>query len=202
MWRRHRPFIVLLLVFVIGAAVYQMLFPFMEGVDEDLHFNYVNLLRNENRLPDRQTVLSDTMRQESGQPPLTYWVAAHVLDLLRLPRYSNDVRIDLQALRNSWSYPHTAANIWETKRDSAHRNVDYHEAAPQAMTHPEIVTLDQAARLPSVLYAILAVLGCYAVAREVFSRSEWVIVATALFMFMPQFMSLTALLTNDISGIA
>src|SRR5258708_3248832 len=102
MWRRHRPFIVLLLVFVIGAAVYQILFPFMEGVDEDLHFNYVNLLRNENRLPDRQTVLSDTMRQESGQPPLTYWVAARVLDLLHLPRYTDDARLDLQTLRNPW----------------------------------------------------------------------------------------------------
>src|SRR5258708_17396371 len=129
------------------------------------------------------------MGRESGHSPVTYWVAARVLDLLRLPRYTDDVRIDLQALRNSWSYPHTEANIWETQRYSDNRNVYYHEAAAQALSHPEIIALDQAARLPSVLYAILAVIGCYGAAREVFGRTEWVIVATTLFMFMPQFIS-------------
>ena len=199
--RRHWHFLIILLVFSGGVAVYQALHPFMEGVDEDLHFNYVNFMRNENRLPDRLTFASNTMRQESGQPPLTYWVAARFLDLLNLPHYTDDVRVDLQALRNSWSYPRSDITP-ETRRRSDNHNVYYHEATAQALSHPEIIDLDRAARVTSLLFGVFAVIGCYGAAREVFARTEWVIVACALFALMPQFMYMNALLTNDISSTA
>ncbi|MEP7285733.1 MAG: glycosyltransferase family 39 protein [Chloroflexota bacterium] len=198
---RSLRFWLLLGLFVAGALLHQAVHPVMEGLDEALHYNYVTLLRTENHLPDRATRDYNSTRQESGQPPLTYWVAARFLDLLNLPATDSDVRTDLRQALNPWSFPRIGIQPGTIRRNDNH-NLYYHGVAEQAIARKDIVQSDLAARLPSVIFGMLAVIGAYGASREIFRRTEWALVATALFALMPQMVYMNAILTNDISGTA
>src|SRR5688572_16982734 len=78
----------------------------MEGSDESIHSTYIELLRHENRLPSRLDVRQSSTRQESGQPPLTYWIAARIADGLRLPSTDDGALLEhLNSIRNTWLTP-------------------------------------------------------------------------------------------------
>jgi len=192
----HRRFVVLLALFVIAVLIHQMTLPTLEGSDETLHLNYVNLLRNENRLPDRATYLTNSTWQESGQPPLGYWVAAQFLRLFNLPNLPDDLLQRLTPVSNHWFTPPDRWNY----RDNF--NLFYHGPDERAFGHPEVVINNRVARLPSLLFGSLAVIGAYGAAREVFRRNSWALVATAIFAFTPQMVAISASVTNDVSSTA
>src|SRR5688572_11559572 len=88
---RHRFYlIVILLMFAVGVLLHQLTLPILEGNDETLHYNYVLWLRLYKVLPDRTTRTTNMVRQETGQAPLVYWVAATVLDFLNAPLETKD----------------------------------------------------------------------------------------------------------------
>ncbi|MCC7450347.1 MAG: glycosyltransferase family 39 protein [Anaerolineae bacterium] len=192
----HRRLLVLLALFVIAVLIHQMTLPTLEGSDETLHLNYVNLLRNENRLPDRATYLTNSTWQESGQPPLGYWVAAQFLRLFNLPNLPDDLLQRLTPVSNHWFTPPDRWNY----RDNF--NLFYHGLDERAFGHPEVVINNRVARLPSLLFGSLAVIGAYGAAREVFRRNNWALVATAIFAFTPQMVAISASVTNDVSSTA
>ncbi len=192
----HRRFLVLLALFVVAALIHQMALPTLEGSDETLHLNYVNLLRNENRLPDRATFATNSTWQESGQPPLGYWAAAQFLRLFNLPDLPDDLLSRLTPVRNWWFTPPDRWNY----RDNF--NLYYHGPDEQAFGHPEVVINNRVARLPALLFGVLAVIGAYGAAREVFRRGSWALVATAIFAFTPQMVAISASVTNDVSSTA
>lgn len=194
---KNRRFLLLLLVFAVGVVAQGWTLPVMEGSDESVHTTYIELLRRENRLPDRATFHNNSTRQESGQPPLTYWLAAQVANTLRLPSTDPDeIYAHLQAIRNTWLTPPDAWN----RRDNLNHYL--HGRDESAFAQPDIVATDRVLRLTSLVYGLLAVIGAYGAAREVFTRESWALTATAVFAFMPTFIQVSAYVNNDISAIA
>lgn len=197
----HRRFIVLLALFVAGVLAQGLALPAMEGSDESIHSTYTELMRRGFQLPDRATFRTNATRQESGQPPLTYWLAAQGANALQLPSRDPDALLaHLNSIRNSWLTPPDAWN----RRD----NLNHYLHGPNeiAFGAPDVVTTDRALRLTSLIYGILAVIGAYGVSREVFRRvvhhEAWALTATAIFAFMPTLIHINAYLTNDAPSVA
>jgi len=195
--RQHRPFLLLLVVFAAGVLAQGWAMPVMEGSDESVHTTYIELLRRDNRLPDRASFHENSTRQESGQPPLTYWLAAQVANALRLPSTDPDeIYAHLQSIRNTWLTPPDAWN----RRDNLNHYL--HGRDESAFEQPDVVAANRVLRLTSLFYGLLAVIGAYGAANEVFARRSWALTATAVFAFMPTMMHVASYVTNDISSIA
>ncbi len=182
---------------MIGALARQVMLPVMEGSDEHLHFNYVEWLITENRLPERANYRTNSTVQESGQPPLAYWLYSLPLRLLNIPTVDGlDVLAHLQDVKNRWLNPPDPQN----RTDNL--NSYYHGPNEQVFGRPDIVMIDQVMRLFSIVFGVVAVIGAYGSAREIFARESWALVATGLFAFMPTMIALTAYVNNDIAVIA
>ncbi|WP_119065379.1 glycosyltransferase family 39 protein [Aggregatilinea lenta] len=188
--------VILLALFAVGVIVHQSALPVMEGNDEVLHTNYLIWLRANGTLPDRTGYLTNSTRQESGQPPLAYWVAARCLDLLDLPRPNIDLLTELSPVRNRWFTP---PDRWN-RRDNF--NQYFHGPGEAAFDNPDIVHINRAARWLSLAYGLIAVAGMYRLAREFFRRERWALLATAFFAFMPQMLYMCAMFSNDSSATA
>ncbi len=195
MIRRHRCFLLLLVLFISAALVYQVNLPVLEGNDETHHYNYINWLRTHHTLPDRADPTSSGIVQESGQPPLAYWLTAVWLDLLNMPRQPGDVWHAADA-RNPWS------PVAERRRPTDNINLFVHGANEAAFGHPDIVSSVRAARLVSLAFLIIMVIGAYGAAREVFERESWALVAAALCAFVPLVIYTGVYITNDVGGMA
>jgi 4-amino-4-deoxy-L-arabinose transferase-like glycosyltransferase len=184
-------------MFVMGVLVQQTLLPIMEGYDETLHFGYVRYLRATGALPDRRQATTNITSQESSQPPLAYWVAASIMDLLGLP--CDDAKTpSFLSLRNKWFSPPNEHRI----RDNM--NVYFHGPGEQLTTQaaPDTVSGDRWARLVSLLWGIIAVIAAYNAANEFFRERRWATVATALFALTPQMIQLSAYVSNDVTATA
>jgi 4-amino-4-deoxy-L-arabinose transferase-like glycosyltransferase len=188
--------LILLALFAVGVMAHQTALPVMEGNDEVLHTNYVIWLRAHGTLPDRTGYLTNSTRQESGQPPLTYWVAARFMDLLDLPSPDIDLLSELSPARNRWFTP---PDRWN-RRDNF--NQYFHGPGEKAFDNPDVVKMDRAGRWLSLVYGLVAVAGMYGLAREFFRRERWALLATAFFAFMPQMLYMCAMFSNDASATA
>ena len=187
----HGRFFLILLLFTIAATVQAFKFPPMEGSDEPLHITYVLTLREEGRLPDRITYLENCTRQQSGQPPLTYWLAAVLLDLTNTLPIKCDEVFDY--------YFNQTNNRWLLTPDPLRRednNTNFlpntHLAAPDGLP-AALYTV----RMISVAFGTVAVIGAYLAAGEVFQSAAWRLTATAIFAFTPTFVHLSAYFSND-----
>ncbi len=194
--RQHRPLFVILILFAVAVLAQQAVLPLFEGSDEPLHYAYIEHLRATGSLPDRDERLSSATRQESGQPPLTYIVGALLADTFRLPALPDLMPQTRDALvgktRNPWNTP---GNIWN--------RVDNHNYYyNSANADPEIARAMYSLRLTSLVYGIIAIIGAYGAASEIFDRREWVIVSTVLFAFMPTFVHSAAYINNDVNSTA
>jgi hypothetical protein len=189
-------FLLLLSVFAVAVLLQQALLPVMEGGDEYLHYGYVQFLLSQNRLPERENYLTNTTRQQSGQPPLAYWTASLLLRLLNVSMSDEDMSQRLEQYKNPWYSP---ANRWN-RMDN--RNLLFHGGGQQAIETPAIERATRIMRLPGLVFGVLAVVAAYLAAREVFSSEKWVLVATACFAFTPQLVHLSAFLNTDIPMIA
>ena len=193
----HWRLILLLLLVAVGAAVQQNVLPLMEGTDEPLHTAYAEFLRQENRLPERATYMTNPTRQESGQPPLAYWLASLLPRALNLPIVPPEsIHPYLETVKNRWFTP---PDLWN-RFDNL--NVYLHGDGPQALHDPDVLAVLRALRWSSVGWGLLAVLGAYLAAWEVFRQRRWALVTAAIFAFFPTFMHLTSAFTNDIGAVA
>jgi len=196
MIRQHRRLLLLLALFTVTALVYQINLPVLEGNDETHHFNYINWLRTQRTLPDRVDPTSSGAMQESGQPPLAYWITAVFLDVLNVPRQSGDVMKLAADARNPWS---PVAERW---RPTDNINLFLHGDNESAFGHPDIVSGVRAARLVSLAFLIIMVIGAYGAAREVFARESWALVTAAICGFVPLVIYTGVYITNDVGGMA
>lgn len=194
---KHRRFLLLLGLYIIGVLVHGATLPVMEGSDEPIHYTYVELVRTDHRLPDRTNVRQNSTRQESGQPPLTYWLAAQTANLLNLPSPGDDEALaHMYTVRNEWITPPNPLN----RRDNMNHYL--HGRGESAFGNPDIVTAIRALRLTSLVWGVIAVVGAYGAAREVFRREGWALTATAAYAFMPTFLQISSYFNNDISAVA
>ena len=195
--RQHRAFLALVLLFTIGVLLEQITLPVMEGGDEYLHYSYVQYLLRENQLPDRTTFLTNSMQQQSGQPPLVYWTAAMLMRLANLPA-DDDNAMWARSLdfRNPWYAPPDQWNRTDN------RNLFFHGGGEQAFETATIEQIDRVIRLTGLIFGLLAVIGAYGAAVEVFGRGRWAITATAIFAFTPQMIHVSSFTNTDSGMIA
>ncbi|MBA3874382.1 MAG: glycosyltransferase family 39 protein, partial [Anaerolineae bacterium] len=188
----------LLLLFALAVLLGQYSTPVMEGMDEPVHYNYVEYLRAENHLPDRTTYLTNSTRQASGQPPLVYWLTGLPLRLLNPAFEDGQALLDnlYHVVRNHWVVPNMDTS---NRRDNL--NLYYHGRDEQAFENPLVVYKVHIMRLVSLALAVIAVAGAYAASREVFPNSAWALVSTALFAFTPTMIEAGSTVTNDIGAI-
>ncbi len=176
----------LIALFVAGAWVQGRALPPREGGAEWLQLNFAALLRPERRLPTRATFLENPTRQQSGQPPLTYAVAA--LALPTAPYDRAQLAVEIERYSNNWFAPPNKYN----RRDN--NNVFY--PGNPALT-PTIVAANRGARWVAPLWGVIAVLACYGAAWEVFRDRRWALATTAFFAFTPTMLHVNSFLTTD-----
>ncbi|NDJ61280.1 MAG: glycosyltransferase family 39 protein, partial [Chloroflexi bacterium] len=196
--REHGRFFLLLIVFIAGSLVHARSLAAMEGSDEPLHFNYALHLYTHNQLPDRDTYRTNSTRQASGQPPLAYWITAQILRLIDAPHFDGDaVWTHTQVtVRNRWYWPH------DPVRRGDNQNVYLHGRDEIAFAWPELVAALRAARIVSVGFGVLTVIGLYGAAREVFEQQSWALTATAIGALLPTMLHLSSYVTNDSAAVA
>lgn len=196
--KRHRAFLLLLVLFAAGSLMQQRQLPVLEGSDEVLHFNYSMLLYAENQLPDRATRNTNATQQASGQPPLSYWVGSLLLRILNQPVVDGDTLLHYtgEVVRNRWYSPHEPWN-----REDNRINF-YHGVDESLFGMPNAVSASHALRVLATLWGALAVTGAYGAAREVFRRQSWALTATAIFAFMPTMLHISSYITNDTAAAA
>ncbi len=76
MVREHRALALILVAFVILAAVYSIATPILEAGDEVWHYPFVQHLATGHSLPVQDPNVKTAWEQEGGQPPLYYALAA------------------------------------------------------------------------------------------------------------------------------
>ncbi len=191
------PLLLILSAFVVGALAHQLTMPVMEGSDEHLHTLYALFLHAENRLPDRASYFTNPTRQESGQPPFTYWIGVLALRLFNYPPLDPEQAAEhVDDSRNLWLSP---PNPW---RQNDNLNHLIHGPNEVAFGAPELVAANRLLRLTALLFGVLAVVGAYHAANEVFAEKKWALIATTLFAFTPTMVHLAGYFNNDISAAA
>ncbi len=182
--------IAIIVLFVTAAWLHGRALPVLEGGDEWLQLAYVEHLRATGTLPDRAASETSPVRQQSGQPPLTYAVSALPLILLDAPP------IDTQAM---WDGLQRDSNNWFTPPDRFNRrdnnNVFYLSNAPA--NTPDVVAAMRAVRWIAPVYGVVAIIAAYGAAWEVFRSRGWALTAAALFAFTPSYVHANSFLTTD-----
>ena len=186
----NRRLIAIITLFVTAAWLHGRALPILEGGDEWLQLAYVEHLRATGTLPDRAASQTSPVRQQSGQPPLTYAVSALPLILLNVPP------IDTQAV---WDGLQRDSNNWFTPPDRFNRrdnnNVFYLSNAPAS--NPDVVAAVRAVRWLAPVYGVVAIIAAYGAAWEVFRARGWALTAAALFAFTPSYVHANSFLTTD-----
>lgn len=187
----------LLLLFTIGVLAEHITLPVMEGGDEYLHYNYVQYLLRENRLPERATYLTNSMRQQSGQPPLVYWTATILMRLANLPPDDDNALWQrFETHRNPWYGPPDQWNRIDN------RNLFFHGDGNQSFETPANEQIDRIIRFSGLIFGLLAMIGAYGTALEIFVRQSWALTAAAIFAFTPQMIHVSSFTNTDSGMIA
>ena len=186
----QRRLTVLIVLFVVGAWIYGAVLPPLEGGDEWLQVAYIEHLREAKTLPDRDAALISPVRQQSGQPPLTYAASALAATVLRLPQ------IDTQAM---WDGLQANSNNWFTPPDQFNRldnnNVFYLSNVPA--NDPDTARLNRGLRIAAPLWGIIGILAVYAAGWELWRNPRWALVAAGVFAFTPTYLHVNSFPNTD-----
>lgn len=188
------PLLGILLLYALAVIVQSSMLPLMEGSDEILHTAYVEHLRQHRTLPDRNLNFENCTQQESGQPPLSYFLAALLLDVANRPLVDCDqLRETYDSQLNPWLF---TPNIWN-RRDNARVFVITESSLPPAYRENVLLM-----RATSLLFGLLAVSGAYFAGEVVFRSRKAAALVAMVFAFTPGSMHLSSYFNNDISSVA
>ncbi len=176
-------FPLILIVYLLLGLGYSLASPILEPPDEMWHYPYVRHLATHGRLPPRDP--DSLLGQQSTQPPLYYATAALATawvdagDLEELLRYNPH-----------WGYP-AAGTINDNKNRLIHTEA---EAFPWQGAALAI----HLARWVNLLFGALTVGATWLLARQVAPKQGWLApVSAALVAFNPQFLFISAAVSND-----
>jgi Dolichyl-phosphate-mannose-protein mannosyltransferase len=202
---KHIPLIIIVIAFTALATLYSVVTPLGEGPDEPGHARYMFFLAREGRLPVQQAAADTSdVPGEGHQPPLAYTLVAPLAAWL--PR--EERQFDMPGNpRFTWASPPTGTVV--ELNAVAHGSREY-------MPWRGFVLAWHLARLVSVALGAATVVLTYAIARALKKRLEirdWrlqdsqnlvsnlqspvPLLAAALVAFNPQFLFISALVTND-----
>jgi hypothetical protein len=184
---RHSQFPVigiLLVAFVILAAIYSAATPIFEASDEVSHYAVVQHIADTGTLPIQQLGVKTPWEQEGSQPPLYYLLASPVARLI-------DTRdVAERMVRNPLASPGDPSL-------DANRNLVINSAAENFPWRNTTLAVHLIRFISIALGAATVMLG-YALARRIFpERSSIPIGAAMLIAFNPMFIFITASVNND-----
>jgi hypothetical protein len=171
-------------LFLLLSNVYGLVTPIFEASDEVYHYPYVHFLVTERRLPEQDPEKPGPWKQEGGQPPLYYLIAAAV---------------------TSWI---DTGNLPEVLVPNPHAKI----GVPLAPDNKNLVVHTPAERFPyrgttlavhllrllSTLMGAGTVLLTYWIAREALPNSDLLpLAAAAVAAFNPMFLFISASVNND-----
>lgn len=185
---RTRWLKLILLAYLLLGVIYSVSLPILEAPDELWHYPYVRYLATERRLPPWDQ--TSPAKQESSQPPLYYATAA------LLTAWIETSSPETMLNRNPyWGYP-AAGRVNDNKNVFLHTD---DEAFPWQGT----VLAVHVARLTNLLFGALTVIAAHLLAREILPESPILVAAsTALVAFNPQFLFVSAAVSNDVAASA
>ena len=173
--RCHWPFVLLLALYVATTVWLSFRLPAFVAPNEQLHYEYVALLRRTGQLPDPT---ASARPDERHQPPIYYMLAA----LLSLPFPSPLLDTELET------------NPYFFDTHEGNRN-------PAVGVTAATVPVLYAGRLASVSFGTVSLVVIYSVAYHVF-RNEVALLITSLIAFQPMFLFLSAAVNNDLAVTA
>lgn len=173
------------------SAWYRSLIPPFEGPDEPEHTAYVFWLVEKRRLPPQGEAAWETpVRQEAGQPPLYYLLAA-------LPTAMGQLNEPTAVYRPNPYFPSAApGNVPDNKNVAVHYPADTRPLRGQWLG----IYL---ARLVSLLFGVILVLATLALAGEVWPGHPTVAFAAGLLVALtPQVIFLSSVISNEMAVAA
>jgi hypothetical protein len=173
--QNHRPFLLLLSVYIAITGILIAYFAPFSGPNEVLHYEYVALMRQTGQLPDLATSFR---ADERHQPPVYYTVAT--LTSLPFPTPPLD---DIFTPN-----PHFV---------STHRG----NLNPYIHLPAEAVVVATAARVASLLFGVLALVALYVAANYTLPRGVSLLIVS-LTAFQPTFLQLSSTINNDLAVTA
>jgi len=174
------PVIVLALLYLVVASLYNVIVPLWETPDETGHFDYAVHLLEQRTLPRMEAGRMD----ESFQPPLYYVLEALV--------------ISPADLDNPVGAPRTNPNWIFEGQGGRQINCCLHDASESTFPYQGYALALRLARALSTLLGLGTVLLTHRIARTILPNNRFVVLlATALVAFNPQFLSMSAAANND-----
>ncbi len=182
--RTHWILLVILTLFAGVAMLYSVVNPLFEAPDEVWHYGYVRWLADGHGLATADSAGLAQWAQEGSQPPLYYLLAAGLTFPIATDNASEAVRYnphavvgDAGSFGNRAMMVHGPAHAWP-----------WHGVALAA----------HLARLLSIVLGAVTVVATYGVARSVAPKWSMVaVLAAALVAFNPQFLFISAAVSND-----
>jgi hypothetical protein len=175
--------IVIVVIFLILGLIYSVTVPLFESPDEIWHFAFADHLAKGGGLPVFSAAKSAFLR-EGGQPPLFYAAVALAIWPIDRSDFPSWVRFNAS---------HPAVTRGAT---SDTPNVFIHSAREDLPWTSSVLAV-HVARLVSLVFGALTVVGVYFVGRSVTGRDDLALLSAALVAFTPQFVFVSASVNND-----
>ena len=174
--------ILTLLLYLLIVSLYARWVPALDGYDGVAHFNYINFLRKEHRLPQVDSNALQFSYELVQQPPLYY--LASLLVNIGVP-YDN---ADVHARSSENPYYGKGGTGW---------TIVLPDAPPSYRT-----AIDRA-RIVSMLGGLFAVLGTWLWVNALLPNRPWLATATACLVGLnPAFLFVATTVTNDAWAVA
>jgi len=174
---------VIVAVFLILGLIYNATIPLFEPPDEIWHFAFADHLAQGKGLPVL-SVTKSAFEREGGQPPLYYALVALIVQPIDRSDFPSWVRFNAS---------HPAITPGAT---SDTPNVFIHTAREDWPWTGSVLAV-HVARLVSLVFGALTVIGVYRVGRITTGRDDLAALSAALIAFTPQFVFICASVNND-----
>lgn len=169
--------------FILLASLYSVVNPLFEAPDEIWHYEYVRWLVEGRGLPRPEVLDSAPWRQEGSQPPLYYLLAAALTAAIPIDNAERVIRYN----------PHAAVGDADA---AGNKNVLLHDAA-QGWPWQGVTLAAHLVRVLSILLGGMTVFATYQMARLVTPGVAPAFVAALFVAASPQFLFLSAAISND-----
>ena len=181
----------ILLLFLAAGSLYLWFIPPFEGPDEAQHFAYISWLINEGSLPPQgEEAWQNGVEQESGQPPFYYFIAS-------LPARLVDINQPTAVYRPN---PHFVAPLPRNVFDNDNRAI-YNPDDLQPLQGGWLAFY--LARVVTLLFGVLLVLGVYALVRQIWPQPREVALGAAFLVALtPQVLFIGSMVSNDVPAAA
>ena len=183
---------VILIFYLVLALAYWLVTPVYEGPDEPMHYAYIRQLVATRRLPPLTRYgEGHPAHQETSQPPL-YYITAALLTFWTPDRGDYATLLE----RN----PHFAYPAPPTAPDN--KNTWLHTPAEHFPWRSTVLAI-YLTRLVSLLFGALGVLATWSLGQELWPSSDWLpLLAAGVTAFIPQFLFMSSVVTNDTAAMA